>query len=154
MNFGRLRTLGRLEWGAFFASLVLLPWCTARLRVRGFRSVLDAVGDFDNGAGTEDLDTARRIARGVGLAARYGLCRANCLKRSLVLVSLLRRRGIACTLKMGTRMNGQKLTAHAWVEQNGVVINDRPDVARGFEPLSRLERERLVAGGEHTVAIE
>jgi len=48
---------------------------------------------------------------------------ALCLQRSAVLIRLMRRRGICARLVIGA----QKLPfrAHAWVEVNGEIINDR-----------------------------
>ena len=44
----------------------------------------------------------------------------------------LRRYGMASDLRIGVRFEGNELAAHAWVEKNGIPVNDRPDVASCF----------------------
>jgi hypothetical protein len=56
----------------------------------------------------------------------------DCLPRSLMLCWLLRRRGIDSQLHIGVRKGNGKMEAHAWVERNGVILNDQPDVNERF----------------------
>ena len=49
--------------------------------------------------------------------------RATCLRESLVLYALLRRRGAAPRLCVGVRKDGATLAAHAWVECDGVATS-------------------------------
>ena len=63
----------------------------------------------------------------VGIAARHGPCRANCLAQSLVLHGLLAMAGIPAELKFGTPYPDPDLarfTAHAWVEYSGINLSD------------------------------
>jgi hypothetical protein len=144
--WNKIRALSRLEWLVFFQSLLLLPWCALRLRADGFRSFYATTRNVSlppqHVSSPEHLAVARSVARGVSLAARYGPYRANCLKRSLVLVDLLRERGIECELKMGTELVDQELAAHAWVEHAGVVLNDHRHVGRRFSVFVSSDRER------------
>ena len=80
-------------------------------------------------AGDEYVSTT---AKGVGRAARHSLFPVTCLTRSLVLKLLLRRRGVHAQLRIGTRILSGKLEAHAWIEHEGLVINDTPEVIDGF----------------------
>ncbi|MFC5862186.1 lasso peptide biosynthesis B2 protein [Acidicapsa dinghuensis] len=59
----------------------------------------------------------------VDLACAFYPKRAMCLQRSAVLVKMLRRHGVPALLVIGA----QKLPfrAHAWVEVEGKIINDR-----------------------------
>jgi hypothetical protein len=61
--------------------------------------------------------------------------KALCLQRSLVLLWLLRRRGIESELRIGVRKDGSALTAHAWIEMAGEFLNDSPDHCAQFVPL-------------------
>jgi hypothetical protein len=76
----------------------------------------------------------------VNRAAHYAPGPVTCLTRSLLLRWLLRRRGIASELRIGVQLVQGKLDAHAWVEYEGIPINDAQDVAQRFavfnEPLS------------------
>jgi hypothetical protein len=62
----------------------------------------------------------------------------NCLARSLVLWWLLKRRGIDSQIRLGVRKENAILLAHAWIELDQVVLNDRPDVDTFYEPLTRF----------------
>jgi hypothetical protein len=46
---------------------------------------------------------------------------SRCLMRSLVLLRMLARRGVACRLVIGVRP-GDELTAHAWIEHQGIPL--------------------------------
>lgn len=92
--------------------------------------------------GVPELESARRLGWGVEVAARRGPWPANCLQRSLVLWFLLRRRGLPAELRIGVRRTpdtgtGGPLLFHAWVEQDGVVLNDAPDMRERFATFDR-----------------
>jgi len=77
-----------------------------------------------------------RAARWIGVAARYCPGGASCLVRSLALVGLMRRRGFAAELRVGVGKTSPRLEAHAWVELDGVPVNDAPDVAARYRPFA------------------
>ena len=56
----------------------------------------------------------------------------TCLKQSLILLILLRRRGIAAELKVGMKKEKGLFQAHAWLEQNRQVIFASDTVKREF----------------------
>jgi hypothetical protein len=58
-----------------------------------------------------------------------------CLQRSVVTVILLRRQGIAAELVIGAQHMPFK--AHAWVEVNGQVVNDRSYTNEMYSVLDR-----------------
>ncbi len=78
------------------------------------------------------------MATAVNRAARLVRIPANCLTRSLLLGWLLRRRGVASQLRIGVKMSNGSLAAHAWVEYEGVPINDQPDVGEQFAAFQPL----------------
>ena len=61
--------------------------------------------------------------------------RAECLQRSAVLTCLLRRYGFPAQMVIGT----QKLPfrAHAWVELDGRVVNDKQDMPQLYAEIAR-----------------
>lgn len=67
-----------------------------------------------------DMD---RLTHAFNIACAFYPKRVLCLERSAVLVQMLRRRGISARMVIGA----QKLPfqAHAWVEVEGTVVNDR-----------------------------
>jgi len=82
------------------------------------------------------LETARRAARMVSIAAAHTFFQSSCLDRSVLLWALLRRRGIDSDLFLGVRRDPGNFEAHAWVEINGAVLNDTDDVRERFAPFS------------------
>lgn len=88
-----------------------------------------------------------RIAKTVNRVVRYGMPRGTCLIRSLVLLRILSEAGCAASLRIGIRLvNSQALAAHAWVEIDGIPVNDRPDIATDFHvvPLDEALNSRIV----------
>ena len=61
-------------------------------------------------------------------AARHCPWPATCLRRSLLLWAFLLRSGVASELRLGFRNPDGQFEAHAWVEWNGVPLNDAADV--------------------------
>jgi hypothetical protein len=81
------------------------------------------------------VDMASAIAMKLDLAARHLFFRTNCLERSLALRWLLRRRGIAAELRIGARKESALFEAHAWIELDGVVLNDPDEEHLHFAPF-------------------
>ena len=78
------------------------------------------------------------LGRAVNIAARLTPFPATCLTRSLLLVWLLRRHGMTCELRIGVQLREGVFRAHAWVERDGMPVNDRADVAADFAPFDDL----------------
>ena len=60
----------------------------------------------------------------VRLAATYGPFRTKCLPRAVVLWALLQRHGFDAEVQLGVRQAGRGLEAHAWVELDGVSLDE------------------------------
>jgi hypothetical protein len=112
------------------------------LRLTGFRRWQAALERLTpNAAETAHLSersllaSAALIARVEESVVRHLFFRANCLEQSLVLWWLLRRRGIAATLRIGARKEAGAFEAHAWVESSGTVLNDTSENHRHFVPF-------------------
>jgi hypothetical protein len=136
----------------FFRASVLLPLISLSLRIRGFRATQAALQSFSIPSKTEkrrgdqtiDPERVRMAVRMVNAAARYGLG-STCLEKSLILWWLLRREGIVSSVRIGARKATGKLEAHAWVERDGVALNEPGDDHRHYAtfdaafPLHRSE---------------
>jgi hypothetical protein len=119
-------------------AMVLLPCTEAGLRLFGFRrwQLLLAkrhsgLGDSASATG-DKLPLAQRTASIVVAASRQGLIKGNCLSQSLVLWHLLRRAGTSPDLRIGVRRSAGRMEAHAWVEFQGVILNDSEDVYQRY----------------------
>ncbi len=131
-----------MERRALAEALVLLPAAHLALRLTRLEMLLARLARRSPTLRIPpDAALARSLARMVNAAARYGPYRAPCLERSLALWWLLRRRGIAADLRIGVRKAAGEFEAHAWVELEGAVINDRADIATLFAPLPVAEWE-------------
>jgi len=82
-----------------------------------------------------EIEFAHAIGRWESAAARHLPFTTNCLDRSLALWWLLRRRGIAADLRIGGRKQNGQFQAHAWVELDGVVLDDRTADGSDFVPF-------------------
>ena len=124
-------------------ALVLLPVARLGLALCGFtltRALFEQVSRIGrrpvNGSRADDLP--RVITHCVHAAARHAVCGTRCLPRSLVLWALLRRQGFSPALRFGARNTDGRFEAHAWVEYQGQVVNDRPDVGQRFAPFAKI----------------
>ncbi len=106
---------------------VMLPLTGIGLRLFGFRRVfiwLDRLAGIWSAATAEEVTQVVEQARhAIRYLRRNGPYRGNCLSRSLVLWWLLRRHGIECELRIGTRKEAGQFIAHAWVEYQGEPLN-------------------------------
>jgi hypothetical protein len=109
------------------------------MRIAGVRRVHDRLARWSGTPIRSSVDgraTAGRLARIVEAAAGNTSRDHTCLHRSLVLWYLCRRRGVPVTIALGARRTPAGLEAHAWVEHDGVVVNDTTSVQRDYVPLA------------------
>ena len=84
------------------------------------------------------MTLARRYAAAIERAARCYPGRADCLQQSLVLHEWLQRDGVPSALQLGVLRGhdgSNAFRAHAWVELDGRVLNDRAAAVRVFARL-------------------
>ena len=55
-----------------------------------------------------------------------------CLEQSVALWWLLGRQGIASSVRIGTRKSEEKFEAHAWVERDGVALNELEEAHKRY----------------------
>jgi hypothetical protein len=65
---------------------------------------------------------------------------------SVVLRALLRHDGIEGELRIGVRSEPSGLAAHAWVEVDGLPVNDAPGIADVFLPLETAVTPAVLRG--------
>jgi hypothetical protein len=132
----RLRTFLALPGADRAAFLEAWAWvCTSKLAlgVLGLSRVVAWHQRAPAGAGPA---AEPRAVRWIGVASRYCPGGASCLVRSLAVLGLLRRRGLAAQLRVGVGATAPRLEAHAWVELDGVPVNDAADVAARYPPFA------------------
>ena len=139
-KFRKLQQLSSGERRLLAQAGVLLPLTSGGVYVFGVSrwqnvlAKLSKLGSRRSPVTGQDLSKrASEIALMVNIAATHSIIRAHCLQRSLVLWSLLERNGVESELRFGARKENGQIQAHAWVEINGVALND--DTHRDFSSL-------------------
>ena len=123
------------ERSLFLVSYILLPLVDISLRFRGVRRTATTLAKRCPQPEPDkivELSEVRRVVQMVKLAVKYSPPWASCLRKSLVLWYLLRRKGIETELRIGSRRNEGKFEGHAWIEYQGMVLNDTPNVRQHF----------------------
>jgi hypothetical protein len=119
----------------FAAVMIPLFWLAVRLLgLARFNSLLGR-GPYLGAASLTQSDV-QNTARMVNVAARRGLLGMPCLPTALFLQWFLRRHGVTSHVRIGVRIVAGALDAHAWVECEGIPINDRADIAASFPPIA------------------
>jgi hypothetical protein len=136
-----VRLPSRQRWDLLRAAIWLLAVDLA-LRTVGFSAVrrrLRRSGRSshpgDRRGGKADREEAEALGWAVAAASRHHLYPIRCLARSLVLQTLLARRGIRSELRIGVRTGDDGLQAHAWVEHEGRPLAESGDPEESFAAL-------------------
>jgi hypothetical protein len=106
------------------------------LRLRGFGHVYGAVARHRTRAVTYPEGIVAAVCRAMDRASTIYPRRALCLQRSAAAVCVLRDHGVAAALVIGARKH--PFRAHAWVEAEGVVVNDKRGVKDYYVELDRF----------------
>lgn len=119
-----------------FAALCCLALFDAALTLCSFNAVCSAISRWP--VWTRRIPDRFRligdICAAVNSACIWYPRKALCLQRSAVTTWLLRNRGIEARLVIGAR--SMPFAAHAWVEAEGIVVNDFPTVRRFYRMLA------------------
>ena len=129
----KLRSFCSLPAGerrCYLSALVLLPLVDIGLRLFSWQCCHRWAARWAKRGltGRPVFPLPRRISWLVERAACHCPWPATCLRRSLLLWAFLLRSGVASELRLGFRNPDGQFEAHAWVEWNGVPLNDAPDV--------------------------
>jgi Transglutaminase-like superfamily len=133
--FQRYRALDPEAQRLFWQAVRLLAWIGASLRLRGFQQTKDRLRKklpLQTVERQETADTLQKTCRMVKAAAHYGPGNPTCLEQSLALWFLLQRQSIPAQLRIGVRKQPEKFEAHAWVECDGVALNQGEEVHRHY----------------------
>lgn len=100
-----------------------------------FEDLYRRVHDFPIDCRSYPPPAPEEISRAINLACICYRRNVLCLQRSAATVCLLKAHGIPAKMILGARLVPFK--AHAWVEVDGRVVNDKPDVAEIYSVLDR-----------------
>ena len=103
---------------------------------RGNFAVLYAkVRNYPVGARTSDPDAVEKINSAIDMACIWYWKEAPCLQRSAATACLLKKYGVRAQMVIGAQLMPFK--AHAWVEVEGRVVNDKPYTPEMYAVLDR-----------------
>ena len=128
-NLRKFRALSWRERRLLIGVALLLPWIRLALRVCGLRWTQRRLDRFVPRRPVADGLSPPAINRIVRGASRLGSPQATCLRRSLVLWWLLKRRGVASEIRIGA-YNRDGFKAHAWVEWQDGGQSDSPEALK------------------------
>lgn len=100
-----------------------------------FAALYDKVRNYRVEAPTPEPDAIERICSAVDMACIWYWKEALCLQRSAATACLLKTYGIPAQMVIGARQMPFK--AHAWVEVDGRVVNDKPYTPEVYAVLDR-----------------
>jgi hypothetical protein len=116
-------------------SWLLLLYFDGLMRYRGFQHVRRAVREQKIRHKTGRSEEAGDLSHAVDLACVLYFKRVLCLQRSAALAVLLRRHGWSAEMVIGAQLF--PFLSHAWVETEGLIVNDKPHVTQLFQVLER-----------------
>lgn len=102
---------------------------------RTFAALYQKVRDCAVRENTPVESEVQRICSAVDLACIWYWKEVFCLQRSAATACLLKRRGVRALMVIGAQQIPFK--AHAWVEVNGSVVNDKPYTPEMYSVLDR-----------------
>ena len=96
-----------------------------------------AANNSNNGVGkpTEISDITEQLCAAIDMACIWYWKEALCLQRSAATTCLLKKYGVPAQLVIGAQQMPFK--AHAWVEVDGRVVNDKPYTPEMYAVLDR-----------------
>jgi hypothetical protein len=100
-----------------------------------FAAIYDKVTNYPVGNPTFGSDGVERICSAVDMACIWYWKEARCLQRSAATTCLLKSHGIFAQMVIGAQQMPFK--AHAWVEVDGRVVNDKSYVSQTYAVMNR-----------------
>jgi hypothetical protein len=100
-----------------------------------FAALYDKVRNYPIGSRTPEPDAIERIDYAIDMASIWYWKEALCLQRSAATACLLKQYAVPAQMVIGAQQMPFK--AHAWVEVDGRVVNDKPYMPEMYAVLDR-----------------
>lgn len=110
------------------------------LRRGNFAVLYDKVRDYPVRTSAKSDGTIQKVCAAVDIACIWYWKHVLCFQRSAATACLLKDYGIPAQMLIGAQQI--PFRAHAWVEVDGNIVNDRPYVREIYGVLDRLLRAR------------
>jgi hypothetical protein len=111
---------------------VTLAWMRIALRLMPQRVLRGVIAPRPTGRRRGDPIAIGAIFNRVAAGHPLG---HTCMHRSLALQRVLQRRGIAAALQIGIGRKPVLFPGHAWLEVDGALVNDDPEIVARYVPL-------------------
>ena len=121
----------QMIWHAYY-ELLCLEYPISR---RNFSAIYEKVRNTDVRYTQHQTATDEQICHAVELAAAFYFKNVRCLQRSAAAARLLKKFGFVAEMVIGVQQ--LPFVAHAWVEVDGRVVNDKPYMSEIYSVLSR-----------------
>ena len=129
-KLAKARELSHGEWLLLLQSSVFLPAVRCGLKLLPFKTVMALF------AGKQSLE----------VASCHHFLKPTCLEKALLLIRILRQRGLEADLRIGTAKTDGRFEAHAWVEHRGQVLLGGPvERYSSLLPLEATRRQSQLA---------
>lgn len=142
ISLDKFRQLPSHERWLFLQAVCLLPLIHLGLLLLGYLRLMEGLEKIvsvkagtNPRSETEIIAQAQRSAWIISQAARHGIYKASCLRKSILLWFFLRRQRVETCICFGVRIVHRQLEAHAWVEYRGIVLNDLADIGMHYRAL-------------------
>jgi len=100
-----------------------------------FVQLYQRVREYPLGRKVEATDCVHRVCAAVDQACTWYVKRVLCLQRSAATTCLFKAGGVPAQLVIGAQLT--PFRAHAWVEIDGSIVNDKPYIAEIYSVLAR-----------------
>jgi hypothetical protein len=117
----------RAYWKLIYFDLYLLQG--------DFATLYKKVCNSPIGTASEPPDTTEKICAAIDIACIWYWKEVLCLQRSAATACLLKQHGVPAQMMIGAQQMPFK--AHAWVEVDGLVVNDKPYVREIYPVLDK-----------------
>ncbi|MBI2160001.1 MAG: lasso peptide biosynthesis B2 protein [Candidatus Rokubacteria bacterium] len=137
-KFLRLSRRDRVVLGQAWALFLFVELALRLLRFKHVLALCQRPRKWHNDPALASPASLSRLAWLVEVAGHCAPGNVTCLKKALVLSWLLRKRGVATTLRIGVSREGGSPKAHAWLDHEGQATIGLP-ASGGYEPLVAME---------------
>jgi hypothetical protein len=100
-----------------------------------FRALYEKVRGYPIRKSVQSLEAVEQVCAAVDMACIWYWKEAMCLQRSAATACLLKRSGVTAQMVIGVQQ--MPFRAHAWVEVDGRVVNDKPYMPGMYTVLDR-----------------
>ena len=144
----KLRSLSPSEVWFLVEAAAAVVWFDLAFRLFSSKTCLALFGRNQSSQGGRQNVNLQRMAWLVDVADRYAPGKSSCLRQTAALAWLLRRRGVATSLRIGVARQEGKFTAHSWLESGEGELFGLSDSDKYLPLSSPTLSEPLRAGSE------